>query len=202
MAGIMRSSNWLLIFGLLVLAAQAQEVPPGCGEISTDRLVYTRSIRPDDQYANFAHWYDGGLPDRFTESDLVIDDLKGKVETIHNCTTSPTICAAHDGRVSPDGLRIAYTLAEGDSLYSVKTWGDNRLTPPIEFTAVRYSIWIYDTLSKTTQRIEQNARMPDWISDSEIVFASNRAGVYVPWAVGGATYAGKSLQIYRARVVE
>jgi len=165
-------------------------------------LVYTRQPRVAEEFANFQHWYDGGQPDRFTESDLVLDDLQGNISTIHDCTGKPAICAAHDGRVSPDGLRIAYTLAEGDALYPVRTWGDNRLSPPIEFHAVRYSIWIYDTRSNTTVKVETNARMPDWYSNDELVFASNRAGTYAPWAYSGpeSGYVDKALQIYKAKL--
>jgi hypothetical protein len=165
-------------------------------------LVYTRQPRVAEQFANWQHWYDGGQPDRFTESDLVLDDLRGVVTVIHNCTTSTTICAAHDGRVSPDGFRIAYTLAEGDALYSVKTWGDNRDTPPIEFHGVRYSIWIYDTRTMTRVKVQDNARMPDWYSNDGLVFASNRGSTYTPWAYAGpeSGYTGKATQIFKAQL--
>jgi len=167
-----------------------------------DSLVYTRQPRVAEEFANFQHWYDGGQPDRFTESDLVLDDLQGNISTIHDCTGKPAICAAHDGRVSPDGLRIAYTLAEGDALYPVKTWGDNRLSPPIEFKGLRYSIWIYDTRTKTSVKVESNARMPDWCGDDGLVFASDRAGTYAPLAVTSLVPGldGKMLQIYQAKL--
>lgn len=168
-----------------------------------DSLVYTRQPRVEEQFANWQHWYDGGMPDRFTESDLVLDDLQGVATVIHNCTTAPAVCAAHDAKVSPDGLRIAYTLAEGDALWPVKTWGDNRISPAIEFKGVRYSIWIYDTRSKTTQRIEGNARMPDWYSNDGLVFASDLAGTYAPMAVSSVVPGldVKMLQIYRGKLV-
>lgn len=188
-----------------------KNIPPGCDSMPTDcldalqpMLTYTRQPRVADEFANWQRWYDGGMPDRFTESDLVLDDTKGSVEIIHNCTTSPAICSAHDGRVSPDGFRIAYTLAEGDALYPVKTWGDNRLTPAIEFKAVRFSIWVYDTRTKTTQLVEKNARMPDWYSNDGLVFASSRAGTYAPWAYSGPEegYKPMALQIFKARIVK
>jgi hypothetical protein len=163
-------------------------------------LVYTRQPRVQEQFANWQHWYDGGLPDRFTESDLVLDDMRGVVSVIHNCTTSQAICAAHDGRVSPDGYRIAYTLAEGNALYPVKAYATQILSPNIEFRAVRYSIWVYDTRTNTRVKVQDNARMPDWYSNNGLVFASNRAGIYTPWAYSGQEpgYAGKALQIYKA----
>jgi hypothetical protein len=166
-------------------------------------LVYVRQPRAAEQFANWQHWYDGGIPDRFTEADLVLDDTRGTTTVIHDCTGDLTkICAAHDGRVSPDGKQIAYTLAEGDGLYAVKTWGtpaEQLLTDALEFRATKYSIWLYDIASKTTRKLGEG-RMPDWLSNDELVFASNRANTYIPWDAGGDDYPTKSLQLYRAKV--
>jgi len=167
-----------------------------------DSLVYVRQPRVAEEFANWQRFYDGGQPNRFTEHDLVLDDLKGTQTVIHNCTNSPQICSAHDGRVSPDGQLIAYSVAYGAALYGVKTWGDNRLSPPMEFMATTFEIWVYDTRSKTTVKVENNARMPDWYSNDGLVFASNRAGTYAPWAYSGpeSGYVDKALQIFRAKL--
>lgn len=195
------STHKLNYFALFFLACSAiAEPPPGCDEVATDKLVYTRQPRAAEQFANWQHWYDAGQPDRYTESDLVLDDLRGTITDIHNCTTGPEICAAHDGRVSPDGLRIAYTVARGTNLYPVPIWGTTQKTPAIEFRATAYEVWIYNTLTKTTTLVEKNARMPDWLSDNDLVFASSRAGTYAPWAVGGPEYQQPALQIYRAKL--
>jgi hypothetical protein len=177
--------------------------------VSADPLVYTRQPRlsqaidvpgyaPLGEAANWSHWYEAGQPNRYTEAEVVIDDLKGNITRIGpDCLNTPEICAVHDARVSPDGKLIAYTVAYGNTFTRPKAWADGPFLPAIEFTGLRYEIGLYDTVTKQNFQVETNARQPDWADNDTIVFTSDRAGDYSPWSSAGNYYPMKSLHVYR-----
>jgi hypothetical protein len=119
-----------LLISLLALPSYAQEIepPPGCGAPPEPVLVYTRQPRFTDPimgrdgkvlYEDGAQWqdfYDGGQPDIFSETDVVIDDMKGNTADLFNCTDDDKhICSAHEFRPSPDNLRGLFTVARADT---------------------------------------------------------------------------------------
>jgi hypothetical protein len=202
----------LVLLGAMIREAAAQPAPQPAACIK-DPIIYTRQPRrrdpittpgftPIGEGANWQHWYDAGLPDRFTEADLVLDSRCGTVEVIYACTTSPEICASHDGRTSPDGKTIAFTVARGDKLLPVKAYATGPMLPDIEFKATSYEIWLYDVATKTKRLLEKDARMPDWPSNTRLIFASSRAGTYPAWAHHGNDYHMKELHIFEGDIVD
>lgn len=215
----------LALLALITLAASAQEPPPGCDIPEPDwKFAYTRQPRltepcseldqakdprcrtgdPVRDMDNWLRWYDGGAPDRFSEADVVLDDLQGRKKVIFNCTTDDSVvCAAHDQRWSPDASKLAFTVAYGagpDSLYRVKSVVAN--TPmtrePVEFRAVRYELWIRDMPTGINHLVEEDARMPTWASNTRLGFHSCRAGTFPPAAYHGNDF-GKSCSLHLFR---
>lgn len=195
----------LLAILLLSVATQAQDMPAGCGDLDAFPLVYTWQPRYDKPitdtagkvlYESGAQWqdfYDGGQPDVFSESDVVLNDMKGTVTDIYNCTGDDKhICAAHDIRVSPDASRALFTVARGTTFREV-----NKIQG-LEFLATNYELWLHDFGTGENRLLDSNARMGDWSGNDSIVFASNRAGIYPPWATAGADYPAMGLHVYRA----
>jgi Hydrazine synthase alpha subunit middle domain len=179
-------------------------------------LVYTRQPRLDtpitykrfgtgviqtlEEGAQWQDWYDAGEPDNFTNADLVYDDRKGNITTLFDCTTGDELCAAHDGRVSPDATKVVFTVARGTSYRGIlmEVYG-------IVWRATSYELWVHDLAAGTNTKIDDNARMGEWCGNDCLVFASDRAGHYPPWANAGPDYAAtgfdgkaKGLHIYRA----
>jgi hypothetical protein len=176
-------------------------------------ITYTRQSRlsmainapgftPIGEAANWQHWYDAGMPDRFTEADQVIDDRCGNIKVIYDCTNTAAICASHDGRMSPDGQTIAFTVARGDKLTKPKAYATGPYLPEIEFKATAYEIWLYDVNSGVARLLEKDARMPDWPSNTSLVFASSRANTWPAWAHHGNDYHMKELHIYEGDIVD
>lgn len=190
----------ILLLSLIATMVYADGCDGPVSEIKS--LVYSRQPRMDEKYENWHRFYDGGAPDRHSELDLVLDNLHGDVKVIFNCTASIAICSAQDARISPDGKNILFTVATGTGLYPVQMWGTSEKTPPIEFKAMSYSLYIYNVESDSFYKLEDNARQGDWLSNNDIVFASNRAGTYPPRAMGSVipNYGEKALQIYRGKI--
>tara|TARA_R110000823_G_scaffold144958_5_gene275097 strand:- start:16552 stop:20232 length:3681 start_codon:yes stop_codon:yes gene_type:complete len=155
------------------------------------QLVYTRQPRaskpvpgtPVKEAANWQHATDvGRINHGLAEADVVIDDLSGKVKVIHNCTTSSEICVAHEARVSPDGTKIVYSVGYGNELTPVVTEGVRlglREIPGLTHA----ELWIYDLTTGKKWPIPRHPaqaidRQPDWLNNDQIVFVSNRAGLY------------------------
>jgi hypothetical protein len=181
---------------------EATPIPAGQVDPNNGRIY--AEVRDPSVYQ---HWYDVGNPNRFTETDLVGDDLSGRIGVIHNCTTSPEFCAAHDGRWSPDGTKLAYTVARGKALYRPKACAavcsDGPYLPEIEFIAEpdAYEVWIYDTVTNKSTLLEKNARMPDWINNAKLIFASARANTWPTPAYHGDDLKVKRLNIYEGDIV-
>lgn len=212
---------------LLVFAgiqAFAEELPPGCDDPVKPSIVYTRMPRADkpfpippaapviEEAANWQHVPDVGQPFRTQESDVVLDDTRGGITVIHDCTTSPENCAAMEARVSPDGLKIVYVVQRAHSLYPMKAWG-GPMTDLLEMnnkrdTPTTAELWLYNIPTGKREQLTSgyNDRTPDWCGNDCLLFVSDRAGVYPPAAyndaVGGSTYPTKSLQLYKARIVK
>jgi hypothetical protein len=193
--------RYALILLALVSAASAADITytrqPRCSQ-----AIETPGYAPIGECANWQHFYEAGQVNRFTESEVVIDDLKGNITRIGpDCLNTPDICAVHDARVSPDGMRILYTVAYGNTFTRPKAWADGPFLPPIEFQGLRYEIGLYDMATKQNYLIESTARQPDWADNDTIVFTSDRAGDYSPWSSAGNYYPMKSLHVYRAELV-
>ncbi|MEZ5572156.1 MAG: hypothetical protein R3E64_09040 [Halioglobus sp.] len=160
-------------------------VPPGL------KLVYTRQPRarkpvpgtPVKEAANWQHASDvGRINGGLAEADVVIDDLHGNVKVIYNCTESPEVCVAQEARVSPDGTRIVYSVGKGNTLTEVEVEGvplGIREIPGLTSA----QLWVYDLTTGTNTPIPHHParaidRQPEWLSNSKIVFASNRGNTY------------------------
>lgn len=196
---------------LLVMILMAADLY-AMGSAKRDPLVYTRQLRlatpivqagyPSiDEGANWQRWYDAGMPNRFTEADVVIDYRNGKIDTVFSCEKSATICAAHDARVSPDARYIAFTVAYGSALHAVRAY-EGPLLPKIEFYAERFDIMLYNVATKTVTLLERDARMPDWPSNTSLIFTSSRDQEYPAWSHDGPYYQFPMLQVYEADIVK
>ncbi len=113
----------------------------------------------------------------FNESDIEIRHPDKSIEVVFNCTRSPVACAAQEASVSPDGKRIVFSVSYG-SLWqheTLMTW---------QLGDIQYAkLYIYDVATKTVKEIPHQSskvinRMPDWIDDNTIVYASNAANLY------------------------
>lgn len=154
-------------------------------------IVYTRQPRartpvPGSIIEEAANWQrssdvgriNGGL----TEADLVLDDMNGNVEVIHNCTESAEICVAQEGRVSPDGKRIAYSVGYGIELREIQV--DRVGLGIYEIPALTHAqIWVYEIESGFSYPVPNAPsgtidRQPDWLDNDTIVFASNAGDTY------------------------
>ncbi len=199
----------LALLLLLPALAFAQPLPPGCGEIieaARWKMVYNRQprfsapiVRPNRETipdgSNIQPWYDAGRPDFFTESDVVLDDLAGATKVVYDCTTDPTqICAAHDGEPSFDKKYILFTVARGDA------WYEPIDIPSHAFYAHHYELWVYEIATGKSTMVELNARMGKWAGHGRILFASNRAGTYVPYAGENLVFPNKGLHIFSAAI--
>jgi hypothetical protein len=198
----------LVCLWIIPLVVAQEEVPPGCGVAPEPALVYTRQPRFTDPilgldgkvlYEDGAQWqdfYDGGQPDVFSETDVVIDDLRGNTSDIFNCTTDDKhICSAHEFRPSPDNLLGLFTVARADEYQTVMLTLRN-----LNFNATRYELWLFDFVTGEKTLLDNNARSGEWLSNDTIVFASNRTLAYPPFAVGGRDYKSKGLHIFRAKL--
>lgn len=172
------------------------------------KLVYTRTPHlkdpiagyPSDvEVANFQHVTDvAKINNGFTEADLVLDDLSGpggtsgNTLTVFDCWTSAFNCAAQEGKVSPDGTKIAYSVSfamPGGAGRAPDFGGVTRLLNYI----VCSQIYIYNLTTGTNTPVpnhpggncsandgQQRAidRQPAWLDNNNIVMVSNRANKY------------------------
>lgn len=137
-----------------------------------------------------------GCPWCQSESDLVIDRLDGSpVTTVHNCEMSPVVCAALEVDVSPDGKKLIYAVALGDSLTPREFYGTRIVVKDLlGFTSRRSQLWVHDIPTGKSFKLTDgfNDRSPKWRSNHEIVFTSDRAMTFAPLAYndqpGGPTY--------------
>jgi len=159
--------------------------------ITFDGLVYTRQPRARlpvpgtalEDASNWQHVSDvGRINGGLAEADVVIDDLRGNVRVIHNCTTSEEICVAQEARVSPDGTKIAYSVGYGNSLEEVRV---NGVALGIyDIPALTHArLFIYDIATGVSTPVPNHSgniidRQPEWLDNDTLVFTSNRAGVY------------------------
>lgn len=77
-------------------------------------------------------------------------------EYIYNCTASPVDCAAQEGRVSPDGSKIVYSVMFG-SLWQHNSTKLKHLGPPINS-----KLYLYDVSLPRPYFSGLAARYPDW----------------------------------------
>ncbi len=193
--------------GSAVIAADGSLTIPGLSLASGDKytalfvknpphswqLVYTRQPRARQpvqgtqikEAANWQHATDvGRINGGLAEADVVIDDLKGRVKVIHNCTQSKEICVAHEARVSPDGTKIVYSVGYGNTLQPVVANGVRLNIQEIP-GLTHAELWLYDLKTGKSKPIANHPkhaidRQPDWLNNERIVFASNRAGMWPP----------------------
>jgi hypothetical protein len=203
----------LMLFSAATAAQPVEPPQAGCGEIQQPAIVYTRQprsalpIRDLDgnvvyaSAAAFQDFYDFGQPDTFTETDIILDDQRGNTATLYNCTQTSAICSAHEMRISPDATRGVFTVAHGKELHGTKSLPANKYQLPlIEFEATQYQLFLYDFVDNSTTLLDSNARMADWLDNDHLVFASDRADTWPPYAAGGRDYKSKGLHIYRAEI--
>lgn len=183
----------------------------------TWKLVYTREPRHQERIEvkpetdmrksidDAANWQT--VPDLLkvwqqTESEVVLDDLQGNIKVIHSCLNAPEICAAQEARVSPDGKRVAYSVALGSKKQPINaSYGPP--TPLWDFTTEEAQIWIYEleTGEKYPVSSGHRDRGPVWASNDVLVFWSERGGHYTPLdAKGRNFYTSSAAHLYRARV--
>lgn len=196
-------------------------------------IVYTRQPRartpipgsPIQEAANWQHASDvGRINGGLAEADLVLDDMRGNVEVIHNCTATPEICVAHEARVSPDGKRIAYSVGYGNTLNEVQL--DRVGLGIYEIPSLTHArIWIYEVESGFSYPVPNAPdgtidRQPEWLNNDTIVFSSNAGDTYpyknqipahagegrcfnAPYCVSqeyGYGEAGRSMQIWKMKI--
>lgn len=206
------------------------------GEVTNSEpalIVYTRQPRartpvpgsPIQEAANWQRASDvGRINAGLTETDLVLDDMRGNVEVIHNCTATPEICVAHEPRVSPDGSRIAYSVGYGNTLTEIQIDRVGLGVYQIP-TLTHARIWIYEVESGLSYPIPNAPdgtidRQPEWLNNDTIVFSSNAEGTYpyknqipvhteegrcfnAPYCVSqeyGYGEAGRSMQIWKMNI--
>ncbi|MEZ5501495.1 MAG: hypothetical protein R3E50_02135 [Halioglobus sp.] len=203
-------SRRVAILGLALVSVAVLAQPPGAGKPSAAaaapagtpaarpappqpdwQIVYTRQPRankpvpgtPVKEAANWQHASDvGRINGGLAEADVVIDDLKGHVKVIHNCTTAKAICVAQEARVSPDGTRIVYSVGAGNELTEVE-FGGVRLGIYEIPGLTEATLWIYDLTTGKSAPIPGHParaidRQPEWLNNEKIVFASNRGNTY------------------------
>lgn len=200
-----------------VLLIQRSGLPPNL-QPDTPPIVYTEQPRTGDPVAgtplesagNWDHaWGVGRLMGGMAESDLILDYLNGTRQVIHNCTSSASVCFADDAKVSPDGKKIAYTECLGNKLVAVQasfTPYDTGASDIERLTQCR--LWLYDIAHDTSTRLTSGHidRTPEWLNNSTLVFASDRAKEFVPWNPVDAVHPSKhyphhGFHIYRADIV-
>ncbi len=156
-----------------------------------DGIVYTRQPRATaavpgiaaEDASNWQHVSDvGRINGGIAEADVVINDLAGNEQVIHNCTASPEICVAQEARVSPNGKMIAYSVGYGNALTEVQFAGVKLGIFDIPALA-RAQIFIYDIETGVSTPVPNHPdgaidRQPEWLDNNTIVFASNRANLY------------------------
>ena len=120
----------------------------------------------------------------FEETDLEIKTPVGAIMVIKKCTPPPPpmaddgeICAAQEGRVSPDGTKIVYSLGIGNALESYVAGA------PFIQSLTSAHLYIYDiATNKSTEIPRQSSnvinRMPDWLSNTQLVYSSDAANKY------------------------
>jgi hypothetical protein len=178
------------------------------------KLVYTRQPynsapipgnTPDSEVANFQYASDvRRINDLLSEADVVIDALDGSpADVIFDCTGNDEYnCVAHEARVSPDGKKIVYSVgfsAPGEGGMTSDFNGLIEVLQPL----LCAQLYIYDIEKKTNTPIGNHPgggcaanynnvakaidRQPAWLSNTELVFVSNRAGKW-PHREGGSQH--------------
>lgn len=207
---------WTVLLFVAMAHAETPPLPPGCDDIAKPLppIVYVRQkhhntpVPPADNAATQQLVPELGCPWCQGESDVVLDKLDGSpVTMVHNCETSPIVCAAQEVDVSPDGTRIIYAVSLGDGLTPVQFYGTQIIVKDLfRFTSRKAQLWVHDIKTGTSFKLTDgfNDRGPKWRSNNEIVFTSDRAGTYAPPAyndvAGGSTYALPAWHTFVARI--
>lgn len=192
------------------------ELPPGCDIVFDDTeypIIYTsqpRDTRPTNvegqdhsvfQINSEVAFINKG----FGESDLERKNPDGTVEVIYDCTGSAEVCAAQEPRISPDGETVAFSVSFGDFVN-----GQN-----LKINEILYAkLFLYDLATGEVTEIPHqdtatHNRMPDFLDNETIVYASNRGlldrltGEYVPvypvkdqFNCHGGTYPNGTVRAY------
>ena len=150
-------------------------------------IVYTSSPRSGGypgvdllKNASDVSFINGG----FEETDLEIKEPDGTIIIIKKCTPplppmidDGEICAAQEGRVSPDGTKIVYSLGIGNALESYVTGA------PFIQSLTSAHLYIYDIATNQSTKIPKQGvnvinRMPDWLSNTQLVYSSDAGNKY------------------------
>jgi hypothetical protein len=118
----------------------------------------------------------------FEETNLEMKNLTtGNITMIFDCWSDTTLhCAAQEGRGSPDGTKVAYSVSYSGGVREPTNGGARKLDP-----ITHAKIYIYDVATDTStivpnQGITDINRMPDWINNDTLVYSSNAAGNHLP----------------------
>ncbi len=152
----------------------------------------------DSQQAAHQHTSDvAAVWGHFIQSDVVIKNTAtGQERVLFDCTTSGVNCAAQEGRVSPDGTKIVFSVTFGPKSGPYAPSTD---APDVKMVGGHCAqLYIHDIVANTTKPIpnrpgtavncidnyngadafKEYDRMPDWLSNTKLVFASNRANKF------------------------
>lgn len=156
-----------------------------------DGIVYTRQPRatapvPGTSITDASNWQHvsdvGRINKWIAEADVVLDDLQGNQQVIHNCTTSDEICVAQEARVSPDGKKIVYSVGYGQQLAPLVYNG--AMLGIYDIPVLTHAqLFIYDIAAGISTPIPNHPanaidRQPEWLDNNTLVFSSNRGNTF------------------------
>lgn len=166
--------------------------PPPIDQPTPDwKLVYTVQKHydhpvpgtPIEQASNWTHTTDiGRINTTLARASVMLDDLKGNTELLHDCTAPTALCVAQEARVSPDGCQVAYSVGYGDHLVEART---REKAIPVGIMEIPYLISAdlhVANLCTGKQSVVPLPpgihRQPDWLSNTRLVFSSNAGNTW------------------------
>lgn len=148
--------------------------------VYTVQKHYTHAVEgtPIEQASNWTHTTGvARINVTLARASVVIDDLQGNKKILHNCMAPDAKCVAQEGRVSPDGKRIAYSVGYSDTLVEARTRAGAIPVGIMELPYLTHAeIFIYNLETGETQKVPLPRaihRQPDWVNDGRLVISSN-----------------------------
>lgn len=181
-AGLWAAESW----------AQVCDVPEQPEYVFTRFPRHLEPIGKADDGANWQRTSNVGSPYEFPASELAYINKYGLTATIHR----EKDCAAHEAKVSPDGKLIAYAVSCGTPVGVNVAGVENALW---HLKTTTSSLWVWEVGTARRHQITSGHydRQPEWVSDSCLVFPSDRAGTYAPMAYNGVRYPEKAWQLHK-----
>lgn len=141
----------------------------------------------------------------FKEANLVYRDAAGNETTLFDCIGDKALhCAALDGRVSPDGRKIAYWVVYAKKLRK-ELWTLHGTLPihtlqhPLKAEIRIHDLNTGETNTWKTPRGRFDLH-PEWLSNDRLIFVSNRARVHPVYLPGKDPVANWALQRHTANI--